>query len=409
VTLSACGGGFHLFGIGAYQNDASHNPNMPGPNPGTIPDTWVDIHAFQVFDGRVTHHDAVHDAPRYDLVWGSTQPTAWKTGNPQIVTSFYAPFEGDFTPQHDLTWWQTNHPDWILYKCDKKTPAWPGGLKNVPLDISNPATYRWQMQTYAPVMESGGYSGLAADLIALGNFDGGCGVWVNSVWTPRFTGQNVDDTWTKAVLAWSRYTFNYLHDLPRPIVLGANHVPESRPFGDPEEEDLLHHLDFIDDESSFTDYGNSYASNAKVGLIIQWMKYTQAIGRPYIVDDKWNTTTTDQQQLGWSIATYLLGKYHYSSVYVDHLPGYGYEYWFKEYTAPVGSPCGDAVADPVNVGVYERKYTGAYVIVNTAVSKTFILTLPKPSYQSIFGQQVVSPLTMSPDTAAILLTTRGCH
>lgn len=411
LSLAAAGCGMHAPQIVPAQavNSDFPIPNLPGRGPAIFGDTWLNIHAFQVFDGRVPHHQAVHDASRYDLVWGTVQPTAWRTGNPSIITSYYAPFEGDFTLAHGLAWWQQNHPDWILYKCNKKTPAWPGGLRNVPLDISNPAVVSWQMQTYVPVMERGAYDGLAADLIALGNADGGCGVWINGVWTPRFTGQPVDDTWAQAVIAWTRYAYQYLHGQSRPLVLGANHVPESRPYGDPEEMDLLNHVDFVDDESSFTDYGNGYASNAKVGLIIQWMKYAQRLGHPYIVDDKWNVKQISKQQLGWAIGTYLLGKYHYSSVYVDHFPGYGYEYWYPQYTAQVGSPCGDAVPDPLNIGVYARRYTNAYVVVNTTIAKTFILVLPHLTYQSIFGQTVTSPLTIGPDTAAILLTTGGCH
>jgi len=386
----------------------SHTPDGPGPGPGPITDTWTDIHLFQVFDGRITRGKATQDAPRYNLVWGSGEPSAWKDGNWDIVTSYYAPFDGDFTMAHGLTWWQNNHPDWILYKCDQKTPAWPGGLRNVPLDISNPAVVRWQMRTYEPSLE-GGYDGLAADLVGLNNASGGCGVFVNGVWTQRFTGELEDDAWSQAVLGWLRYSYGYLHGLPRPLSLGVNHVPENRPMGDPEEEDLINHIDFETDESSFTDYGNGYASSAKVALIIQWMHYIQSRGKAYIVDDKWNTNTVDHQQLGWSIATYLLGKYHHSSVYIDHLPGYGYEYWYPEYDAKVGSPCGDAVADPNDNGVYSRKYTKSYVVVNATQNKTYTLTLPHPQYTSIFGKTVTSPLTLAPDTAAVLLDAHSCR
>ena len=384
---------------------------MPGPGPGQIPDTWTGIHAFQVFDSRISHDKAVQDAYRYDLVWGTMQPTAWKLGNPRIITSFYAPFDGDFTPTatHSIQWWNHFHPDWVLYKCDQKTPAWPSGLPNVPLDISNPAVVQWQMSTYAPMMESEFYGGLAADLVGLDNAGGGCGVWIKGVWTPRFTGQAKDDAWSQAVLAWARGAYAALHRQPRPLALAVNHVPEARPFGDPEELDLLNHIDFNDDESSFTDYGNGYASNARVASILQYMKYVQELGKAWIVDDKWNTRSISQQQLGWSIATYLLGKYHSASVYIDHLPGYGYEYWYSQYVAEVGNPCGDYVPDPAHDGVYSRKYTTAYVLVNATYNKAYSIVLPKQSYTSIFGGTVTSPMTLGPDTGAILLTSQGCQ
>ena len=407
LMASCAGGASHMT---AALPPAPPTPQlMPGPGPGEIPDTWTGIHAFQVFDSRISHDKAVQDAYRYDLVWGTVQPTAWKQGNPRIIVTYYAPFDGDFSSKNSLTWWKQNHPDWILYKCDEKTPAWPSGLPNVPLDISNPAVVQWQMATYGPVMESGYFGGLAADLVGLDNASGGCGVFINGVWTQRFSGQPKDDAWSQAVLAWMRYAFGALHREPRPLSLGVNHVPESRPFGDPEEADLLNHIDYTDDESSFTDYGNGYASNTRVASILQYMKYVQQLGKAYIVDDKWNTRSISQQQLGWSIGTYMLGKYHSSSVYIDHLPGYGYEYWYQQYLASVGNPCGDYVADKTHPGAYERKYTGAYVVVNATYNRTFTITLPQPSYTSIFGGKVTSPLTIAGDTGAVLLTTKGCQ
>lgn len=104
----------------------------------------------------------------------------------------------------------------------------------------------------------------------------------------------------------------------------------------------------------------------------------------------------------------MLGKYHLSTLFTDHAPGYGYEYWHTEYDAPVGRPCSDAVTDPVHKGIFTRVYQGAYVLVNASATQSFTLTLPKPSYRSIFGGSVTSPVTIPPDTGDILLTSHGC-
>jgi len=372
-------------------------------------DTWNDIHAFQVFDGEISKPQATAHAHRYGFVWGSSKPDAWSAGNPNIVTSWYAPFDGDFTTRHDLTWWKTNHPDWVLYKCDKKTPAGMGGLTNVPLDISNKAVVRWQLNTYAPTMEQQGYDALGEDLVGLNNANAGCGVWISGVWHQRFTGEKVDDAWTQAVLAWQHYAYGYLHGLSRPLMAGVNNVPENRPFGDPEQQQLLNNVDFVADESSFTNYGNAYASNAKVELILQWMKYIQDLGKSYIVDDKWNTQKLSNQQFDWAIGTYLLGKYHHAAVFIDHLPGYGYEYWFPQYSASLGHPCGDMYPDPLDTGVYYRKYTHAFVVVNASGNSSFLVNLPLPTYTDIWGNQVTSPSRIGADDAQILLTRlNGC-
>lgn len=385
-------------------------PAVASPSPGIIADTWTGIHAWQVFDAHIPPLRATQHAPRYEVVWGTRDSSAWLAGNPSILPVYYGVFSADFTFTHGLKWWLGHHPDWILYRCDEKTPAWPSGLKYVPLDISNPAVVQWQFQTYGPAIENGNYEAFGADLVGLNNSSGGCGVFIHGVWTPRFSGQQQDEAWSQAVLAWAASAASMLHaGQPRPIFLGVNTVPESRPFGDQDEDQLLNSVDFVDDESAFSNYGNQFVSIDKVGQIIAWMQYIQqTLNKPFLVDDKWNTSTISQQQLGWAIGTYLLGKYHLATLFTDHLPGYGYEYWFPQYDANVGRPCADPVADPAHKGIFYRLYQGAYVLVNASASQTFTLTLPKPSYKSIFGGSVTSPVTITPDTGDVLLTNHGC-
>jgi len=405
--LAGCGS--HSIQPGVARPGLVARANVTSPPPGILADTWSGIHAFQVFDAHIPPLRATAHAYRYELVWGTRDPQAWLAGNPAIIATYYAPFDSDFTKVHGLKWWLGHHHDWILYKCDQKTPAWPSGLKYVPLDISNPAVAQWQMATYAPVMENGGYSGFGADLVSLDNASLGCGVFIHGVWTQKFSGQQVDEAWAQAVLAWTQAVVTALHSQPRPLVFGANHVPESRPFGDADEEAFLNLIDFDDDESSFTNYGQQPVTTARLTLIVQWMQYIQGLGKAFIVDDKWNTPTTTQQELGWSIGTYLLGTYHQSALFTDHLPGYGYEYSFPQYNAAVSKPCADMIADPNDKGIFTRKYQGAYVVVNASLSQRFSVTLPKPSYKSIFGGTVTSPVSVPPDTGDILLTSHGCQ
>src|SRR5579863_6492792 len=175
---------------------SASTPQFDAASPNVaLADTWSNIHPYIIFDGEITASAATQNAYRYNFVWGTDKPLAWKAGNPAIITSFYVPFDGDFTMSRDLTWWKANHPNWILYKCDHKTLANLGGDKNVPLDISNPAVVQWQMKTYAPLMIRDGYDALAEDIVDLTNATGGCGVFVNGVWTQRFSGLPADDVW----------------------------------------------------------------------------------------------------------------------------------------------------------------------------------------------------------------------
>lgn len=371
-----------------------------------MPATWDGIHNFQSFDAYVPYKAARSDAPRYDLVWGAGNPTDWSAGNPSILNTWYLPMTTDGDVRNTLTWWQSFHPDWILYHCDRVTPAWSQGLPQVPLDISNPATVQWQIQTYAGKAQAQGYLGLAADLVGFSNGNHGCGVWVNGQWVQRFSGQKDDPAWTQAVKNWAAYAHSYLHGLPRPMILAANHVPTSRPFGDPDEIALLANIDIDEDEMGFSDYGIGQLSDAAFNNSVAWMRYVQSIGHAYFVVDKWKTASVTTTELDWSIATYLMGKRGAASLDVVDASGYGYEYWFPQYAAAIGSPCAKMYASQ---GVYLRRFTGGVSVVNTSATTSFTVTLPQSSYTSIDGGAVQSPVLIAPSSGMVLLQpTPGC-
>jgi hypothetical protein len=76
-------------------------------------------------------------------------PLAFAMGETQLP--FYRDHETFFDSHayHDLSYWEAVHPDWILYKCDRVTPAYEFDNPNMPLDFANPALESWQIQTYA--------------------------------------------------------------------------------------------------------------------------------------------------------------------------------------------------------------------------------------------------------------------
>ena len=80
------------------------------------------------------------------FVWGATTShvPAWRDASPDIKLSYYMPYSRAPAARlgFDLSFWQADHPDWILYRCDRKTVAfWHGESGNtgsVPLDFTNP-------------------------------------------------------------------------------------------------------------------------------------------------------------------------------------------------------------------------------------------------------------------------------
>jgi hypothetical protein len=371
-----------------------------------MPQTTNGIHAFQSFDGYVPYKDEKADGGRYDMVWGSSSPNSWMVSNPAILNMWYLPMTTDGDPKNTLTWWQSFHPDWILYKCDRVTPAWSQGLPTVPLDISNQATIDWQISTYAGRAESNNYAGLAVDLVGFYNGNSGCGVWVNGQWVQKFSGQKVDSAWNAAVQNWASTAYSYLHGLARPLVLAGNHMVTSATPGDPNEKALLAHLDIDEDEAGFTNYGNSYAGDAVFNNVVYWMGYAQSIGHAFFVVDKYKTTSVSDAQLDWAIATYLMGKQAAASMDVVDGQGYGYEYWFPQYSAAIGHACAKMYTTQ---NVYMRRFNGGLSLVNTSTKSAYTVTLPQPSYTSIDGGTITSPATLPPQSGMVLLSqTTGC-
>lgn len=369
-----------------------------------IENTGVGIHAFQVFDYNIPQGQAKAHADRYVAVWGSGEPAAWHAGNPVINTSAYIPFARDPLPR-GLAYWKTFHPDWVVYRCDRKTPAYEGGqTRYIPLDISNPAVRAWQMTTYGGQAERQGFGGLAADNLTLYDFHA-CGVFVNGSWVRKFSGSGSGDgPWMKAVIGWVTYAHQYLHGLSRPLDLIANFSPSYAAVGDPATTRVVDQLDIVLDEAGFSQYGTGHTTDSSWVNLVGWMGYTQRRGGAYLVIDEWPSVGV--AELEWSIASYLAGKADAAAIFVSGVQQYGSELWRLEYAAPIGHACG-ATYHAENV--YFRRFTGGLAVVNPSGAASYVVTLPRSSYQDLEGKTVTSPLTLAPHTGYALLTTNGCH
>jgi hypothetical protein len=434
VAIASCGGAgtaMNALPWGSPPPSPSTSPSptlppSPSPSPSGLPsakplanpvlsDTWNGIGLFQPFDGYISQSEATADAGRYVMTWGPGKPMAWLSGNSQISTGYYLPFDtdadaGDFgSLGHTLAWWQNgNHADWVLYHCDRQTPAWVGGLpKNVPLDISNPAVVAYQMGLVVPYMEANGYRSLAVDVLALNNDPGGCGVWTqnHTVWVPKFSGQVHDQQWANAVMYWMAYTQWYLHERSPQIPVLVN-SPGWVNQGDPAEEALIAHLDGFQDEAGFTGWGLHLVTDSSFQNKIWWATYIQGFGKAYLVTDLWQNAEPDPVQRDFAVSTYLMGKAHQSAMVTAQYGNYGVEHYWPEFASPVGSPCGAMVRTQ---GLYVRKYTGALVVVNpTASTVSYSLPRAVASYADIEGRTVSDPLSVGQDDGWVLLTTNGC-
>src|SRR5947209_286749 len=188
-------------------------------------DTWTNIHPFLMFDGYISKPAAV--APRYDFVTGAKwyNVAAYRSTNSNIFLTYYITFHRDngaFTDSSalkSLAGWRAIHPDWVLYRCDRVTPAYEFGNPNMPFDFSNPALVDWQVQNFALPASQNGYSGVTADNLNLENIFGACGTYQNGKWVRRYTGKFDDPVWQADVVNWITRMQTALHNLPHPMAL----------------------------------------------------------------------------------------------------------------------------------------------------------------------------------------------
>ena len=90
----------------------------------TLADSWNGVHSYVVFSpkGTFTSSFIQSIAPRYDFGWsiGGTFRFDFEIGNPAFANSLYT--DGSQGP-NTLSWYQQNHPDWILTMRPRHTPA----------------------------------------------------------------------------------------------------------------------------------------------------------------------------------------------------------------------------------------------------------------------------------------------
>jgi hypothetical protein len=104
------------------------------------PDSTVGIHTILIGDGSDTAAQIATLAKQGaapDFIWGGG--LRWKQYNAQSVATKYVAFTHDPTNNYNYTWWKEAHPTWILYRCDRQTPAFkcfPGLPSRTPWTLS---------------------------------------------------------------------------------------------------------------------------------------------------------------------------------------------------------------------------------------------------------------------------------
>ena len=385
------------------------------------PDSSVGVHEFLTMDiaykGKAA--DINEAASRFDFIWGSSLGPAWRNVSTEIVTSLYTPYAWG----SNITWWQINHPDWLLYKCDRVTPAYWNGIKaDVPFDMSNEDAVRFRYhQIGGP-----GYNAIAADMFYLENTAGACGAWraPTSVrpgestapqWVQLFSGKSSGDPkWEDAQIRWAQQCRALLHAHDPPLLLIPNYSLLGRSWDDPLLQRLLGSVDGILDEQGYSNYGGMDSGKSYFANLLKHQTNAQKKGCAYYqINEVHNTNSNATRR--FVVGAYLQGRDNASAVFMSGVQAYGEEVPHRaEFDAPVGRALGPTIetngtagAAP-NSGCWVREFSHAVVAVNANklnTSACLLLLDPRRfSYQDVYGRAVGgAQVTVAANDAAILL------
>lgn len=434
---------------GASQTAISSTPS-PAPTPAPVytapattafmPSSWGKISAFQVFDdtnnGYITQTAASQDGWRYSAVWGARNNigTSWLDSNAGLQTAYYNALETDESSTawgavgHSVSWWQSNHPDWVLYACTSggtptTTPAYIPGLPyNVPLDVHNPAVVDYQVRLMANYAHQLGYRALAIDEATFWQADEGvsggygCGIYQNGSFVRRYTGAT-DPNWAADVVAWVKQAHAILTTDPSistyHLKLIVNHPADQLTTN---ETTFLANVDADLDETGYSDYGHyQTGSAAEFKMRTDWAAYAQQRGVAVLMNDNWGPLAVTTPLLDYSVATYLMGNLQAESLFASPGSGYGLEQWHSQYQTAVGAPCGayygGSAYDSANPSIYYRRFANAVVVVNGGSgSASQVAHLPTGhTYTDLLGRAVQNPLSIASNDGYVLLTNNGCQ
>lgn len=463
----------YLNSRGAFQASAAHivkggdpspspgpsgSPIAPSPTPTSMPTqfptpgpsgagTLGKIGLLQVFDYNMTSAQATAAAPKYHFIWGSgtgnqgASARAWQAGNAKLINAryFVQGTDAQELSGHDLAWWQANHPDWIVYDCNRgnqptHTVAFQPGLPaNVPLDITNPEVIKYQVRLAGAAAVRLGNNAIAADQTLFFDYDGGqhqgwfgCGTYaLNGNFVRRWGADragfpNFDPQWKHDTAAWVRSAKRIITSdamlAPHRLKLMVNHPAGN--LNDPDEQMLLGNVDANLDETGFTSYGGYTRNSGLFKVALDYMEYAQAHGATILEIDKFSGGNAgggqggqlSASQLSWTIGTYLMGNEGAAALFVTPGNGYGSEQYHAEYAsvdAKMGLPCGRYYS--TSSRLYYRKFRGGLVVVNSGGAGTLSANLPQHSYSDLTGRPVTNPLAVPSADAYVLFTgANGC-
>ena len=313
---------------------------------------------------------------RLGFMWGGP-------ARPGVVGSYYYPQDRDFDLSHTVDWYKRNAPDWMVYKCDRTSPAplftYAWGFY-VPVDTTNPAVRQYIFTTYILPQLRSGVRVIALDNVSLRNGGQRCGVFRDGRWVQLFSGQGRDPSYAAAELDWIGWLATQIHANGGLLALNARIDPKD----EANSRKLISLGDIWLDEAAFTHDCEWRASGADWQMKMRLSQWAAA-RMPWISLDK---TCASPDRMGedeaqWVVGNFLLarGQQSYLAAFHDGDPPritLRYPRWLNP---PVGSPQGAAFAVPG--GGMVRRFTRGLVVVNPNDAAKLDYALPPGKWANI--------------------------
>ena len=279
------------------------------------------------------------------FVWGAdaSHPSlsAWLALESKIELSYYMPYSRAPAARLGFTldWFQAHHPDWVMYRCDRKTVAFWGAETaphgSVPLDFTNADVIEWQMANQSSIAHRLGYSAMAFD-----NFGGGarqganngqaCGVWQrNGSWTQVFQPVPKGD----GALDFAEASVRWIEQAKERMAVhapGLGIVPNlciDRPSKGGIWTNSSIHGDWatssaaqrvmaastgILSERGFSGWGAARAGAGELEDELRWMARLEAAGKGYFTINEVTEKEWSKEWVAWVLGCFLLGKQPHS-------------------------------------------------------------------------------------------------
>jgi hypothetical protein len=401
---------------------------------------WADssngIHTFLTFDSSAVEKNiTAGNMKRVDFVWGATNGYVgdFQKANNATVASKYIPYaRGDRRGTAGLKWYQKHRPSFVMYKCDRVTPAWSSfaGEKSIdliPLDVSNPLVQQFQYEQYVLPAQTDGYDAMAWDNFELGNGLGACGAYRNGSWVQLYTGKGDDPAYALAQVAWLAAMKARVNNVTSAKGNAMLVIPNfSLPYGlaAPLKWLLGNATDGMLSESGISS-GSCHPclAGAEWESRVAWALHLQAHGKAYYeineVGDvrhpkNWHTPCAADELncitrriREYLVATYLMLRNQAAGVFISGDQQYGH--WPRavcspECDVPVGRATGAAVKNNTT-GVWSREFTEAVVYINPTPLPSAAMTVMLNAsyvYADAYGTAVNGAVILAGGDAVIL-------